>query len=647
MTHPLDSVRWRENLQTRVFVSGMAVCAITLITLLLAASQLVSDYERRLASQRLSTAQESFDRLLRSREDFTHTQLRLITELPVFRALLSDPNARSDRPTMNQLAEHYRTQLIADECAIFDEDGRALGFAAKQHTGPSVLGTHKSIPQAWHSVVESNGNLYLLIEEPAMFLTERLGLLRAAYVLDDKVAADLANLTQTEVSFFADGVITASSLGLSDRSEVSALARNRHDDFRRSSQESENYFLGGRYIGGHYPFFDAQAQTASLLLMVDRLPTQQLLAGIRGRLLWVAAITFGLGIGLLMFFSRRVSRHMRTIARAAIDIAAGDWQQRVPARGSAEEVQLAEAFNEMTDALVHWHEEAAERTRGLEAAQEHLREARDAAEAANGAKSAFLASMSHELRTPLNAIIGYSEMLKEQAEDQQIDEFVPDLLRVMAAGRHLLALINDVLDLSKIEAGRMEIDVSEFNFEEMLTNVVNTSEPLVVSRGNKLLVESLGPIGIVHQDRTRIQQVLLNLISNACKFTENGQIELRICLEEHSSTELVLQVADTGIGMSPEQLSRLFRNFTQAEASTARKYGGTGLGLAISQRLCGLMGGAVTVESRQGAGSTFTVRLPANFCGGKTQSAQIFRPSTHHLPAGEGEMPHTVEALPC
>jgi signal transduction histidine kinase len=294
---------------------------------------------------------------------------------------------------------------------------------------------------------------------------------------------------------------------------------------------------------------------------------------------------------------------MRAIARAAMDIASGDWRQRVPVRGSGEAVQLARAFNDMTEALVHWHEEAAVRTR--------------AAEEANGAKSAFLASMSHEFRTPLNAIIGYTEMMKDEAEDERLESFVPDLQRVLAASRHLLALINDILDLSKVEAGKMEMDVSEFDFEELINSVVHTSEALVASRGNKLILQSPRPVGTVHQDRTRIQQVLLNLVSNASKFTENGEVRLRVMLD---TSEIVMHVADTGIGMSPEQLSRLFQEFTQAEATTTRKYGGTGLGLAISQRLCGLMGGSITVESTPSVGSTFTVRLPAHLQV-KTQSA--------------------------
>jgi signal transduction histidine kinase len=411
----------------------------------------------------------------------------------------------------------------------------------------------------------------------------------------------MAHLTQTEVSFFGALGLTASSLNAEDRRNLGHSA-------------STGYLLGDRYIGERHSFLKgAGTRNNALLLMVDRQPIQRLLGSMRLRLLWVAVLTFGVSIALLVFFSRRVSGHMRAIAQAAKNIAGGQWRQRVPARGSGEAVQLAEAFNEMTESLVHWHEEATARTRSLEDTQQHLREARDAADAANGAKSTFLANMSHELRTPLNAIIGYSEMLKEQAEDLQLEDFVRDFDRILGSSRHLVSLINNVLDLSKIEAGRMDLDISEFDFEEMIRNVGQTTQTLVNARGNALIVESPHPIGSLRQDRTKLQQVLLNLIGNASKFTEKGRIRVRTSLEpRHGASFLVVKVSDTGIGIAPEQLARLFRAFTQAEASTTRQYGGTGLGLVISQKLCELMGGTLEVESTREVGTTFTLRIPAD-----------------------------------
>ena len=238
---------------------------------------------------------------------------------------------------------------------------------------------------------------------------------------------------------------------------------------------------------------------------------------------------------------------------------------------------------------------------------ELLRARRDA-EGANNAKSQFLASMSHELRTPLNAIIGYSEMLQEDATDRGDTTSVPDLQKIHSAGKHLLALINDVLDLSKIEAGKMQLFVETFEVAPLVEQVATTVRPLVDKNSNRLEVRCGPDVGTMHSDATRVRQVLLNLLSNASKFTEHGLITLGV---DRAGPEIVFCVRDTGIGMTPEQLGRLFEAFSQAEASTAAKYGGTGLGLAISRRFCQLMGGELTVKSEAGTGSTFTVRLPA------------------------------------
>jgi signal transduction histidine kinase/CheY-like chemotaxis protein len=224
-------------------------------------------------------------------------------------------------------------------------------------------------------------------------------------------------------------------------------------------------------------------------------------------------------------------------------------------------------------------------------------------------KSQFLANMSHELRTPLNAIIGVTEMLREDAEALRQD--VEPLDRVLGAGRHLLALINDILDLSKIEAGRMELQLASFALAPLIANAVKTIEPLAAKNGNRVVVHCDAAIGTLHADQMRLRQALLNLMSNANKFTEHGTITIDARqVQEDGRDRVTIAVADTGIGMTEEQMGRLFQEFSQADASTTRKYGGTGLGLAISKRFCQMMGGDITVESALGRGSTFTISLP-------------------------------------
>jgi PAS domain S-box-containing protein len=240
-----------------------------------------------------------------------------------------------------------------------------------------------------------------------------------------------------------------------------------------------------------------------------------------------------------------------------------------------------------------------------------LLQARREAEGASRSKSQFLANMSHELRTPLNAIIGYSEMLVEEAEDSGSEGMLADLGKIHSAGRHLLSLINDILDLSKIEAGKMDLYVEDFELGPVVADVVSTAQPLAEKNGARLEVLD-GDGGTMHSDVTRIRQVLLNLLSNACKFSQGGTVRLQVSREQGEGGDwLRFVVSDDGIGMSPDQLERLFQAFTQASASTAARFGGTGLGLAISRQFCRMMGGDIQVESREGKGSTFTVLLPA------------------------------------
>jgi len=240
-------------------------------------------------------------------------------------------------------------------------------------------------------------------------------------------------------------------------------------------------------------------------------------------------------------------------------------------------------------------------------AEEELQRAKASAEAANQAKSVFLASMSHELRTPLNAIIGYGEMVQEEATELGAEAIVPDLQKIHAAGRHLLGLINDVLDLSKIEAGKMELFLENFDAAAMLKEVVTTVRPMIEKNGNSLTLDLPEDPGTMNADLTKVRQSLFNLLSNAAKFTKEGIIRLTA---KAAGSDMVFEVSDTGIGISPEQMDKLFEPFTQAEAGTSRHFGGTGLGLALTRHFARFMGGDLTVESRLGQGSTFYLRVP-------------------------------------
>jgi signal transduction histidine kinase len=233
--------------------------------------------------------------------------------------------------------------------------------------------------------------------------------------------------------------------------------------------------------------------------------------------------------------------------------------------------------------------------------------------AANRTKSEFLANMSHELRTPLAAIIGHGEMMREEMEEEGHDNYLSDLEIIESSSRHLLELIDDILDLSKIEAGKVDLEACTFALSELVHEVTPVAQPLMAKKNNHLTVNCPADAGTMYTDVTKVRQALLNLLSNAAKFTEDGRVVLEIERETEDGVDQVLfRVSDSGIGMTPQQMGRAFQEFTQADASTTRKFGGTGLGLTITRHLCRMMGGDITVRSEFGKGSTFTIILPAD-----------------------------------
>ncbi len=328
----------------------------------------------------------------------------------------------------------------------------------------------------------------------------------------------------------------------------------------------------------------------------------------------------GLLAGLLaILVSRHMTRGLSALKAGADSLGAGNLDSYIELASADELGELANAFNDMAARVRKARGDLTGANAELEQRHQELQVLMEAAETANQAKSQFLANMSHELRTPMNAIIGYSEMLTEEAQDLGQEDFIPDLQKINSAGKHLLALINDILDLSKIEAGKMDLYLETFSVRDMVRDVATTMQPLVDKNANRLVIDIAPEIGTIHADLTKVRQGLFNLLSNASKFTKSGNIELVVRSEEVASRPgVAFHVKDSGIGMTPEQAGKVFEAFTQADASTTRKYGGTGLGLTITRKFCELMGGTIGVESELGKGTTFTIRLPLEVIDSKT-----------------------------
>jgi signal transduction histidine kinase/CheY-like chemotaxis protein len=392
------------------------------------------------------------------------------------------------------------------------------------------------------------------------------------------------------------------------RADGSEFARYRRPNQSGPAQpvpllNPDDFIFNRKHVVVASPVKDGNTTLGTVYLVSDQRELYEHLGTYPLILLLVLVASSIVGFVLSRRMQRIVSGPLLHLYAVEKDVALHqDFSLRAEKHSNDEVGTLIDAFNEMLDQI---------QKRDAE-----LLVAKERAEDASRTKSAFLASMSHELRTPLNAVIGYSEMLAEEAEDSGHREFVPDLKKIQAAGRHLLSLINDTLDLSKIEAGKVELYLESFDVREMVQHAAATVQPMLAKNSNRLSVECAPDLGSMHADLTKVRQILFNLLSNACKFTEHGSIVLSANREQDPNSPLmndllVFRVRDTGIGITPEQMGKLFEAFSQADPGTSKRYGGTGLGLALTKKYCQLLGGDVSVESEPNHGSTFTVKLPA------------------------------------
>ena len=391
-------------------------------------------------------------------------------------------------------------------------------------------------------------------------------------------------------------------------------------------RETDQVWLQDEHYYASVPIVVANEVKGRLFLQTDLEEWEE----VKGNLYKVFS---GLFAGLLVltgivsyWLNMHITRPLSALSSWATQVSkAKDFNARALKHNDDEVGTLVDSLNTMLaelakqESIRSWNEILETEIRERKEVERDLIAMRNRAEAANKAKSQFLANMSHELRTPLNAIIGYSEMLQDVMTDEELDraELAGDVDKIRSAGKHLLSLINDILDLSKIEAGKMDLNIEAFNADELIQDVIGTITPLAESRGNRLRINVEGEIGIIYSDVTKIRQILFNLLSNAVKFTHQGQVDLT-CARTHDAAgeQIEFRVHDTGIGIGQENLEVLFKPFSQADASTTRKYGGTGLGLAISRSYAKMLGGDIVVESEVGKGSTFSVQFPVQLESG-------------------------------
>jgi signal transduction histidine kinase/CheY-like chemotaxis protein len=636
-------VRWK------LLFPFVIVIALMLVVILPLTNTLIAQRLEAETDSRLSQTAVAIGELLEAAEEEVLVTVSLLANLPEVEALASDSAAIEAA-----LAPH-KEELGLAELSYYAVDGTPLyygGTLSQDALNSGLVEVRDRLILRATQGAEAMSGIAIAVQSSQIIAVapiistdgEMQGTLVAVTSLDAEFIYNIAEILNVDIAIVRNQ--TPIELTIDPTSGYELLLQegliprngsiNAVNLVYQSDGVSRRLLVHPLRLGGLQQGYILVAQPLNDLFAVQE-RIQQAIFGFVGVIV-VVMILFSLEVVI------NVANPLNRLAEATSKVSAGQFQERVPVPNSwidDEVVDISRTFNIMTerinDLYTGLEQKVTDRTAELREASEELAIKRDEALEASRSKSLFLANMSHELRTPLNAIIGYSEMLEEEAEDSGYDDIVPDLQKIQKAGTHLLTLINDILDISKIEAGKVELFLEDFSLAELIDEIIDTIHPLIERNTNTLVFLPEGELGILHSDITKLRQMIFNLLSNAAKFTEKGVITLLVSRKLEEEKEwLYVEVRDTGIGMTAEQLGRVFQEFSQADSSTTRKYGGTGLGLPISRHFAQVMGGDIIVKSETGKGSSFTIRVPV-FVQAKIATGEIA--------AVTGPIPHLPDSV--